>query len=228
MRLLERIGRVLVLVRARAAPVLGPVRAIHACAMTVTGWISGDDARAMVRECMALPDNPVIVEVGIFMGRSTALLAGARRMRGSGQVFCIDPFDCSGDGFSVPVYKGELQASKRKSLEDAFIYNMTRLGLMPWIKVCRAPSSTVARAWTQPIDLLLLDADYTEQGAKAIFDEWIPFLKPGGLLMLPNSSDREHPAGHDGNRRLVENELLPPRFVRVRTINDLTIATAAT
>ena len=181
----------------------------------------------MVRAALALDGDPVIVEIGIFMGRSTAILAGARRRRGSGRVWCVDPFDCSGDDYSTPIYADELTASKQGSLETVFRGNMARLGLTDWIEVVRGSSAAVVRDWTRPIDLLLLDADYSPEGARAIFEEWIPFLKPGGLLMLPSTKDRAHAPGHDGNRRLVVEKLVPPLFASVHTINELTIAERA-
>lgn len=227
MNAVQMLSPMLVKARAWIAPILGPVAGIHARAMTITGWINGEDARAMVRETLALPDNPVIVEIGVFMGRSTALLAGARRLRGNGRVYSVDPFDCSGDAYSISTYREELKISQQISLESAFVKNVSRLGLMRWVEIRRGSSSSVARDWTLPIDLLLLDADYTAHGAKAIFDEWMPFLKVGGVLMLPNSADRDHPEGHDGNRRLVDRELHRPRFSLVVTINDLTIAKTA-
>ena len=69
------------------------------------------DARAIAEASFGLPAAPVIVEVGVFMGRCTLLLAGARKLKGSGSVHCIDPFDCSGDQFSIPYYRKELDAS---------------------------------------------------------------------------------------------------------------------
>jgi hypothetical protein len=45
------------------------------------------------------------VEVGCFLGSSKVLLAGARRLKDSGQVHAIDPFDASGDAFSESHYR---------------------------------------------------------------------------------------------------------------------------
>jgi predicted O-methyltransferase YrrM len=214
-------------IRSSLVSVFDKLEGVRVAAMTIPGWVSGEEARQIAFASWSLQRDPVIVEVGVFMGRSAALLAGARRLRGSGKVHCVDPFDCSGDGYSVPFYLREIESSGSLTLEGAFVANMAKLKLQPWIEIHRGASQNVARDWTQPIDLLLLDADYSPEGARAIFDQWVSFLKPGGILMLPNSRDRVHAAGHDGNRRLVVEELKPPRFSNIRTINELTLAERA-
>ena len=85
----------------------------------ITGWTRGAEAAAVAEASLRLADAPVIVEVGCFLGCATTLLAGPRRIRRSGIVHCIDPFDCSGDSFSVPVYRSiadELRTSLRAAL----------------------------------------------------------------------------------------------------------------
>ncbi|MEK7687727.1 MAG: hypothetical protein AAB398_04905, partial [Pseudomonadota bacterium] len=75
----------------------------------IPGWREGEAARAVAAAAYKLAPVPTIVEVGVFMGRSTFLMAGARRLQGSGHVHCVDPFDCSGDPASIPHYVGILR-----------------------------------------------------------------------------------------------------------------------
>ena len=71
----------------------------------VLGWTRGAEAVALARHAYALPRGATVVEVGSFLGCSTVLLAGARKLRGSGRVHAVDPFDASGDAYSVPYYR---------------------------------------------------------------------------------------------------------------------------
>src|SRR5207244_13208563 len=66
----------------------------------IPGWIRGEQAKALAYASFVLPGVPTIVQIGSFFGAAAILLAGARRAKGSGKVFCVDPFDCSGDEFS--------------------------------------------------------------------------------------------------------------------------------
>jgi len=85
----------------------------------------------------------------------------------------------------------------------------------------------VAATWELPIDLLLLDGDQSPRGAREAFDSWVPFLKPGGIIVLRNTKPREYAEGHDGHRRLVVEQIFPPRFTDVRLVGATTFARKA-
>ena len=204
--------------RARSLRDARTVWAIAADATTVPGWVADAAAREVAVRSLLLTGDPTIVEVGVFMGRSTVLLAAARRARGSGKVFCIDPFDGSGDAFSVPVYQDELDRAGARSLEEAFRHNVSSRGLDPWVEILKGPSAAIAAGWTRPIDVLLLDGDHSPDGARAIFASWSPFLRPGGQIILHNTGKRVYAEGHDGNYRIATNDLTRPPFRDLRQI----------
>ena len=158
------------------------------------------------------------------MGRCSVLLAGPRRLRGNGKLHCVDPFDCSGDGFSIPYYLKELEAVGHATLEEAFQANIARMQLQQWIEVHKGTAAGVAAQWTKPIDLLLLDGDQSPEGAREAFEAWVPFLKAGGTIVLRNTRDRVYAEGHDGHRRLAVEEIVPPRFAEKRQVGATTFA----
>ena len=212
-------------VRARSARAARTVWTIAADATTVPGWVAGPAAREVALRSLLLGDDPTIVEVGVFMGRSTMLLAAARRARGSGKVTCVDPFDGSGDAFSVPVYQEELDRVGARSLEDAFRRNVASRALDPWVEILKGPSAAIAIGWTKPIDLLLLDGDHSPDGARAIFAAWSPFIRPGGQIILHNTGERVYAKGHDGNYRIATSDLTQPPFRKLRQIAYTSYAT---
>jgi len=55
-------------------------------AASVPGWRRSDEAAALFTSAYSLPADAVIVEIGAFFGRSSILLAGARKLRGSGKI----------------------------------------------------------------------------------------------------------------------------------------------
>ena len=195
-----------------------------AASASVPGWTTGEDARQVALASFALPDDPTIVETGVYMGRCTVLLAGARRLRGSGRVHCIDPFDCSGDAFSSPHYLEGLAATGMASLEAAFRRNMSRFDLQPWIEIHRDTDVALAASWSEPIDLMLLDGDQSPAGARAAYEAWMPFLRAGGIIVLRNTRDRKYAEGHDGHRRLVMEEIHPPHYHDIRQVGATTFA----
>jgi predicted O-methyltransferase YrrM len=205
----------------------GAVAAIVDGAMTIFGWCEGEAANEAVRTCLALPSKPVIVQIGVFLGRSTALLGGACKVRADAKVYCVDPLDCSGDSFSVPYYVEELANSGHASLDTAFVNNMRRLRLYEWIELNPVTGQVAAKSWSRPIDMLWLDADQSPTGAREIYEAWVPFVRAEGTVVLRNTADRPYALGHDGNRRLVLEEIHPPGFTFIRQIEATTFAVRA-
>ena len=194
---------------------------------SVRGWRKGEEAAAVHEASYSRCDGAIIVEVGVFLGRSTILLAGARKLRGSGKVYCIDPFDCSGDDCSVPIYQEILASIGGGSLREHFDRNITKAGLTEWVEVHQLTAADAARNWHDLIDLLLLDGDQSPAGARRAFDAWVPHLKPGGVLILGNSVPRNYAETHDGNWLLASTELAYPRFINIRDVGAATIAIKA-
>jgi hypothetical protein len=193
----------------------------------IPGWTRNEDAEELARASFSLGRDAIIVEIGAFLGCCTVLLAGARCVRGSGEVHSVDPFDCSGDAFSVPHYRQIVASLGGGSLRDHFEANIRRAGLSRWVQVNEGRAAEVAATWERPIDLLLLDGDQSPQGAREAFNSWVPFLKPGGIIVLRNTRPREYAEGHDGHRRLVLEQILPPRFTDVRLVGATTFARKA-
>ena len=195
----------------------------------IYGWFRHEEAEALACASYSLTGEPVIVEIGSFLGSSAVLLAGPRKVKGTGKVYCVDPFDCSGDDFSVSVYRHLLAyglggGSVRQHFED----NMHAADLRDWIEVRQGVAAEVATNWTTPVDLLVLDGDQSREGARAAYDSWVPFLKCGGIIAVHNSNDRVYTHDHDGHRRLVAEEILSPKYEEIHTIGTTTFAVKST
>ncbi len=205
---------------------LGDLAEYVARSETIDGWARHDEARELAVVARSLAGAPVIVEIGSFLGSSAVLLAGARRLAGSGIVHCVDPFDGSGDSHSVPVYE-EIAAGLDTSLRATFDRNIREAGLSDLVVAHAATAEEAAATWSGAIDMLFLDGDQSPDGARSAFEAWEPFLKPGGVLAVHNSADRTYSPGHDGQRRVVVESVYPPRFTDVRCVGTTTFARKA-
>ncbi len=193
----------------------GAVGRYLALSRRIPGWTRDAEAVALALTSLNLPDESVIVENGCFLGCSTVLLAGARKLCGSGTVHVVDPFDASGEAFSAPVYKA-IEGSMRRTLREVFEANIRRAGVEAWVKIHQGFGHHVAATWTEPIDLLFLDGDQSREGVRATFSAWRTALKVGGLIAVHNSAPGEYHEGHDGSLRLVEDVLRPPDYCVLR------------
>lgn len=208
----------------REVPPRPPLATYLRLSEQVPGFTRGEETVALALASLSLPDQPNIVQIGTFMGSAAILLAGARRLRGSGIVHCVDPFDCSGDDFSVPYYRGLLAEAGGGSLRAHFERNIQTAGLEDWIEVHQGRAEEVADGWTASIDMLVLCGDQSPAGARAAYQGWSPFLKPGGIIVIYNSSPREYDPTHDGNRRIVVEEIVPPIYTDVGLVGYHTFA----
>jgi MMP 1-O-methyltransferase len=190
----------------------------------VRGWTRGEEARELARISFLLPAGSNIVEIGCFLGASTILLAGPRALRGSGVVHCVDPFDCSGDLFSIPYYQRILTEAGGGPIRCLFDKNIRNAGVDPWVQVHQGLAAEVARNWTAPIDLLYLDGDQSRTGAREAYDAWAQFLKPGGVIAVHNSRPENRVPDHDGHRCLVEEKIKAPDYNNVRLVRATTFA----
>jgi predicted O-methyltransferase YrrM len=190
----------------------------------IPGWTRSEEARQLARISLSLGPGAVIVELGSFLGSGTILLAGPRKIRGSGKVHAVDPFDCSGDSYSVPVYRRILAGLSGGSLRDSFHNNILHAGLSDWVEVHQGRACEIAATWSTPLDLLFLDGDQSPAGARAAYESWSPFLRPGGVIALHNSDPSNFRPDHDGNRRLVDEEIATPKYADIHLVNSTTFA----
>jgi MMP 1-O-methyltransferase len=190
----------------------------------IPGWFRGEEAVALAHASYSLPDKAVIVEIGAFLGSGSVLLAGPRKLKGSGKVYCVDLFDGSGDSFSTPLYQATLARLGGESLRGHFETNIRVADLCEWVEVRQGIASDIAKNWTTPVDLLVLDGDHSRQGARDAYESWSPFLKPEGIIAIHNSNDRVYSHDHDGNRRLVVEEIFPPRYTDIHLVATTTFA----
>jgi MMP 1-O-methyltransferase len=191
----------------------------------IPGWTRGEEARELLWISRSLSAGAVIVEIGSFLGAGAILLAGPRRIRGSGVVHCVDPFDGTGDSFSVPHYQRIIAEIGIGSLRDDFERNIRGAGLGPWVRIHQGRADEVARSWSKPIDLLYLDGDQSRKGVREAYDSWARFLKPGGIIAVHNSAPDNHTPEHDGHRYIVDEEIKPPNYSNIRLVSSTTFAT---
>jgi predicted O-methyltransferase YrrM len=187
----------------------------------VTGWTRGEEAVRLAQVAHDLGEKATIVEIGSFLGCSTILLAGARKLRGSGKVHCVDPFDVSGDSFSVPVYD-VIVGPRRATLRSRFERNLSRAGIRRWVEIHQGRAAEVARTWNSPVDMLFLDGDQSMEGVQAAYDAWSPNLLPGAVLALHNSRPGYRREAHDGHARLAEALVRTPDYGEVEHVGSTT------
>src|SRR5215471_625889 len=186
----------------------------------VAGWTRGPEAAELMQATYNLPSDAVVIEIGSFLGSGSILLAGARKLRRSGQVHCVDPFDGSGDAPSLPEYARILSSHANTSQLDAFRENVRNAGLVRWVSIHQGPAEEIGQNWSPPVDLLFMDGDQSPKGVSAAFASWERSLKPNAVLALHNSTPREYAPEHDGHFQLRERLLAGSDYVLTQEVGS--------
>ena len=131
-------------------------------------------------------DKAIFVEVGCWLGKSTAYCA--RRIHDSGkciQFYAVDTWEGSPNEPALM----EAVAQAGGSVFGIFQRNMEEAGAIESITPLKMPSVAAAKLFEdKTLNFVFIDADHTCDAVKADIAAWRPKIKPGGTL-----------AGHDWN-----------------------------
>jgi predicted O-methyltransferase YrrM len=141
----------------------------------IRGLITQAQGEALAELASTIDPPYVIVELGSYMGKSTAYLASKARV----PVHAVDLWTI---GTQREDWRGRCS---RGSTQRAFIANLVRLGLWRKVRMHRADSVAEGQAWDGPrIGLLYHDADHSEAGVTADLEAWAPHLAPGAIVAI--------------------------------------------
>jgi hypothetical protein len=142
---------------------------VYPCIDTIPGFLkSPAQERWFFNTARTAPEGAVIVEIGSFMGRSTASFAlackGTRK-----HIYAIDLFEGDNDMYG----QGDFQA--------IFGENMNRCGVSEYVTAIKSHSLEVAKKWERPVDILFIDGSHEYEDVKADFEAFYPYVKKGGI-----------------------------------------------
>lgn len=124
-----------------------------------------------------------VVEIGSFIGVSTLWIAGALKdARNSGRMTAIDLF---ADIFPMA------NKSRTRCILDPIVMvkkNLKEAGVDSLVRLMPGNSQEIGAKWgtlgQEPIDFLYIDGDHTAEGCMADFQNFLPHVRPGGLIVL--------------------------------------------
>lgn len=146
-------------------------------ALRIDGWLSESEASALY-DLAASAKGP-IVEIGSYLGRSTACLA-LGSMAGAGHpVYAIDPFIGPQSGHRPT----SLGAGSRVCSPELLRANLDQAGVNGLVKIIPLPSQEAA-SQVPDCDVLFIDGAHDYQSVCRDIELYAPKLMPGGNLML--------------------------------------------
>ncbi len=142
----------------------------------IEGWFSEADAEFVADICSNIHDG-IVVELGVFAGRSTAVMAP----------ICIDNFTryCAIDNFEGS-HNPEDEATihqQNRDIKALFCDNMIAMELMFKISLQQLDSSEAAStARNNSIDFCFIDADHAPVAVRKDIEAWWPKIKINGFI----------------------------------------------
>ena len=152
-----------------------------------------------------IPENePILVEIGSWLGKSSVLLELGIRKKKSPRLYCIDPFNAYGDNESMKEYH-RIKKTLKKLLIEEFTDNIRAVGYDKYITILQGYSYEFSPNWRLGIDFLFIDGDHTYQSVLRDFQEWSPHIKGGGIIAFHDVIFDEKAEHVQGPRKVVQN-----------------------
>jgi MMP 1-O-methyltransferase len=168
---------------------------LFALADKVTGFMPADEGRTLYDTALRYLGDGVGVEIGTYCGKSTVMLGAAAQQCG-GVVFTIDHHHGSEEHQAGWEYHDESMVDPVTGLFDTLPtlrHTLDAAGVDDHVVAVVGRSTTVARGWRTPLQLLFIDGGHTEEAAQRDFDGWVRWVDVGGALIIhdvfPNPDD---------------------------------------
>lgn len=150
----------------------------------IEGWISDIEGYVLYRLARDGEGEGAIVEIGSWMGKSTAWLAAGSVARSREPVHAVDTFEGSPEHQDTAVLREEGTTYHR------FTENLESVGVFQHVVPVMAASLKAAADWDgRPIRLLFIDGDHSYEAAQADLDAWLPYVAPGGYVVFDDVID---------------------------------------
>jgi predicted O-methyltransferase YrrM len=123
-----------------------------------------------------------VVELGVYEGSSAVVLCEV--LDPQAELHLVDPF--GEHGWALPAGWGATEGASRRVVERA-----RRRHDGPQVTWHVDYSAAVAQRWHDPVDLVFVDGDHSEQGVRADWEGWHGFVEPGGAVVFHDARESQ-------------------------------------
>lgn len=153
---------------------------------SLEGWCSSFKAGALF-DIMLLFQPDVVVEIGVYGGKSLVPMAMGLQENNKGIIYGIDPWS-AGDSVQGMdgVNKDWWGKLDHERILACLASSIVRLNLRNIITLVRNTSADAADIHN--IDVLHIDGNHSEQSALFDVNKWVPLVKTGGLIIFDDTT----------------------------------------
>lgn len=156
-----------------------------------------------------VPADQEIVELGVFQGKTSLVLAWGASQGNGAHVTGVDAWDLAGNTYDPPFNTRESERWAR--------FNVQSYGKAGTIKLIKGFSHEVAASSSEPwflgdrkVGLLFVDDDHSKEGARLAIEAWAPHLAPGAVIAIDDYGHPDWPGVAEAVDDLVAEGFLDP------------------
>jgi len=144
----------------------------------IQGWLTDLEGELLFDCAKNCQGKGVIVELGSWKGKSTIWLAKGSQEGKMRPIYAIDPHQGS---VEYDLGKGVNTLAEFKS-------NIDKAGVSSLVKSIVETSVKAAENFTEPVELIFIDASHLYEDVKKDFEVWFPKVVDGGVMVFHDSS----------------------------------------
>jgi MMP 1-O-methyltransferase len=180
----------------------------RAAAARVEGWLSEAQGEALFNAAARATGRGRIVEIGSWKGRSTVWLASGARLSGQ-RVYAVDRHVESREAPGAQTF-------------DTFLANIRSAGVEEVVTPLVMSSADAANCVEGGVEVLFIDGDHSDAGARADVELWVPRLVDGGVILMHDVVT----ATYTGPRRAFRRRICwSGNFADVHRVGSMGVAT---
>ena len=191
----------------------------------IPGWLTENEAVTLYDLARGLPDtDPVVVEIGSWVGRSSLVLAKGIQAKSNPVLYCIDPFNVDELPSEKEFYMTEACRLGMPPHEQ-FVLNMKTNGVYDLAIVLVGYSTDFAPGFAEKIDLLFVDGGHQYEAVLRDYEDWCPLVEAGGVVAFHDVVMDPTGDEHVGPGMVVKQCVLGnPEWSDVKLVDTLLVA----
>lgn len=178
------------------------------------GWCSETKASDLM-DLVWFVKPKVIVEIGVFGGKSLVPMAFALKATGAGKAYGIDPWSAQAsaegmDGANKEWWGNLDHEAILRTLQE----RVKQFDLEEYVQLVQATSE--AAAPIEEIDILHIDGNHSEGASFLDVEKWVPYVRQGGIIIFDDIGWTD---ASGGTSKAVD--WLDAHYMRLRTVEDV-------
>lgn len=153
------------------------------------GWCTQEKATDLCQLILRIKAE-LVVEIGVFGGRSLIPMGLAMKFLGRGMVFGIDPWDTQAaiEGSHDPVNDDWWSKVDLNLIMDKAMDAIRDAGVRKFVSVIPMHAKDGRRHFRKlSIDLLHIDGCHSEEASTRDVEDWLPLVRHGGYIVFDDA-----------------------------------------